>query len=154
MFRAYLSYRKWSEGLFCLGVILLSQLSQGRIWPETSAHHHLVEIGKNSRRQGFPGGSVVKNPPASVGDTGLIPGLGRLAPAIDQLSPCATATEPVLWSLGATATGAREPWSLRSATREAPTRRSPSTTAESSSPHHLPQLKRRPCCNEDPHNQE
>ena len=27
--------------------------------------------------QGFPGGSVVKNPPANAGDTGLIPGLGR-----------------------------------------------------------------------------
>ena len=26
---------------------------------------------------GFPGGSVVKNPPASVGDTGSIPGAGR-----------------------------------------------------------------------------
>ena len=26
---------------------------------------------------GFPGGSVVKNPPANVGDTGLIPGPGR-----------------------------------------------------------------------------
>ena len=26
---------------------------------------------------GFPGGSVVKNPHASVGDPGLIPGLGR-----------------------------------------------------------------------------
>ena len=25
---------------------------------------------------GFPGGSVVKNPPANVGDTGLIPGSG------------------------------------------------------------------------------
>ena len=25
----------------------------------------------------FPGGSVVKNPPASAGDTGLIPGLER-----------------------------------------------------------------------------
>ena len=24
---------------------------------------------------GFPGGSVVKNPPANAGDTGLIPGL-------------------------------------------------------------------------------
>ena len=28
-------------------------------------------------RWGFPGGSVVKNPPASEGDSGLIPGLGR-----------------------------------------------------------------------------
>ena len=25
----------------------------------------------------FPGGSVVKNPPANAGDTGSIPGLGR-----------------------------------------------------------------------------
>ena len=25
----------------------------------------------------FPGGAVVKNPPANVGDTGLSPGLGR-----------------------------------------------------------------------------
>ena len=27
----------------------------------------------------MPGGSVVKNPPANVGDTGLIPGWGRSA---------------------------------------------------------------------------
>ena len=27
--------------------------------------------------EGFPGGSVVKNPPASAGDSGSIPGLGR-----------------------------------------------------------------------------
>ena len=27
--------------------------------------------------KGFPGGSVIKNTPASVGDVGLIPGLGR-----------------------------------------------------------------------------
>ena len=29
------------------------------------------------RNPGFPGGSVVKNPPASAGDVGLIPDLGR-----------------------------------------------------------------------------
>ena len=28
-------------------------------------------------REGFPGGSVVKNPPANAGDPGSIPGLGR-----------------------------------------------------------------------------
>ena len=28
-------------------------------------------------RMGFPGGSVVKNPPANAGDMGLIPRLGR-----------------------------------------------------------------------------
>ena len=27
--------------------------------------------------QGFPGGAVVKNPPANAGDTGLSPGPGR-----------------------------------------------------------------------------
>ena len=27
--------------------------------------------------QGFPGGAVVKNPPANAGDTGSSPGLGR-----------------------------------------------------------------------------
>ena len=27
--------------------------------------------------QGFPGGSVVKNPPANAGDVGLIPGSGK-----------------------------------------------------------------------------
>ena len=26
---------------------------------------------------GFPGGSLIKNPPANAGDMGLIPGLGR-----------------------------------------------------------------------------
>ena len=27
--------------------------------------------------EGFPGGALVKNPPADAGDTGLSPGLGR-----------------------------------------------------------------------------
>ena len=29
------------------------------------------------KREGFPGGAVVKNPSASAGDTGSTPGLGR-----------------------------------------------------------------------------
>ena len=29
------------------------------------------------KRQDFPGGTVVKDPPANAGDVGLIPGLGR-----------------------------------------------------------------------------
>ena len=51
--------------------------------------------------RGFPGGSVVKNPPANVGDTGLISDLGR---SHMLLSMCYTISEPVLKSLGATAT--------------------------------------------------
>ena len=30
-----------------------------------------------SRQQGFPGGTMVKNPPARAGDLGSIPHLGR-----------------------------------------------------------------------------
>ena len=32
---------------------------------------------KESFPRGFPGGAVVKSPPANAGDTGLSPGLGR-----------------------------------------------------------------------------
>ena len=42
----------------------------------------------------FPGGTVVKNPPANEGDTGLNPGLGRSQHPMEQLSLCATTTEP------------------------------------------------------------
>ena len=38
--------------------------------------------------QGFPGGTVVKNPPANAGDMGSSPGPGRShMPAAEQLSP-------------------------------------------------------------------
>ena len=49
---------------------------------------------------GFPGGAVVKNPPANAGDTGLSPGPGRShvlrsnkVRAPQLLSPRATITE-------------------------------------------------------------
>ena len=32
---------------------------------------------QNERSRDFPGGAVVKNPPANAGDTDSIPGLGR-----------------------------------------------------------------------------
>ena len=44
-------------------------------------------------RRGFPGGSVVKNPPASAGDKSLTPDLGG---SHVQLRLCTTATEPAL----------------------------------------------------------
>ena len=34
-------------------------------------------ISENRMERGFPGGTVVKNPPANAGDTGSIPGPGR-----------------------------------------------------------------------------
>ena len=35
---------------------------------------------------GFPGGAVVKNLPASVGDVGLVPGLGK-SPGVGNGNP-------------------------------------------------------------------
>ena len=43
---------------------------------------------------GFPGGSVVKNPPSHAGDMGLTPGQGTKIPhAMRQLSPRASTGE-------------------------------------------------------------
>ena len=71
---------------------------RGRIEPTSSNHkssahsgHHLPlnHMSKLRREDfrfvsmwgwGFPGGSVVKNPPANTGDVGLIPGSGRFVP--------------------------------------------------------------------------
>jgi hypothetical protein len=57
---------------------------------------------------GFPGGPVVKNSCHNAKDTGSIPGPGRSLGALEQLSLCATTTEPVLWSPGAATTEALE----------------------------------------------
>ena len=43
----------------------------------------------------FPGGTVVKNPPANAGGHGFKPWSGKIPHAAEQLSPCTT-TEPVL----------------------------------------------------------
>ena len=48
--------------------------------------------------RGFPGGSVVKNPPASGGDE-LYPWSEEILHAVIQLSPCTPAAEAVLKSL-------------------------------------------------------
>ena len=37
------------------------------------------------KRENFPGGSVVKNPPTNAGNTGLIPDLGRSHRAADPV---------------------------------------------------------------------
>ena len=64
--------------------------------------------------QDFPGGEMVKNPPANAGDTGSSPGPGRShmpqsnqACAPQLLSLCSRAREPQLLSPRATATEAR-----------------------------------------------
>ena len=42
---------------------------------------------KGKQEQGFPGGSVIKNPPAKAGDMNSIPGLGR-SPGEETLVSC------------------------------------------------------------------
>ena len=37
----------------------------------------IKKVLSKQQYQDFPGSTVVKNPPANAGDTGLIPGLGR-----------------------------------------------------------------------------
>ena len=49
---------------------------------------------KQIKHRDFPGGSVVKNPPANAGGHGFEPWSGKIPHATEQLSPCATTTEP------------------------------------------------------------
>ena len=79
--------------------------------------------------QGFPGGSVVKNPPANTQDRGSIPGPQR---SHMPQSPCITTIEPVLQSQGTTTTEAHELQSLCLATRAATATRSPHCKEEES----------------------
>lgn len=44
----------------------------------------------------FSGGSVTKNRPASLGDTGSISCSGRIPHAVEQISSCATTIKPGL----------------------------------------------------------
>ena len=67
---------------------------------------------------GFPGGAVVESLPASAGDTGSSPGLGR-----SHMPRSGWAREPQLLSLRV--------WSSCSATREAATVRGPRTAMKS-----------------------
>lgn len=50
------------------------------------------QAAKISGPEAFPGGPMVKNPPADAGDTGATLGRGTETPP----SPCATTLEPTL----------------------------------------------------------
>ena len=77
--------------------------------------------------RGFPGGTVVENPPANAEDTGSSPGLGR-----SHMPRSGWAREPQLLSLRF--------WSLCSTTREGAIVRGPRTAMKSGP--RLPQLER------------
>ena len=109
-----------------------------RIWVPSSpgSKGDLGEWNKEGRKSNkkrewdFPVGAVVKTPPASAGDTGSSPGLGRshMLVAAEQLSPCVTTTE------------ARAPRACAPQQREATAMRSPHTATKSSP--HSPQLEK------------
>ena len=70
------------------------------LWPKNDSHQlsERLMVFKEEVSD-FPGGPVVKNPPANTGDTGSIPGLGRfhMARATKPVlqSPRAATTEPM-----------------------------------------------------------
>ena len=58
---------------------------------------HSLSGDKNSGVRVFPGGSVVKNPPANAGDMGVFnPGSRKITHDEKQVSPGAIAAEPML----------------------------------------------------------
>ena len=57
-----------------------------------------VFSSKNRQKQGLPGGPVVKNSPANAGDASSDPGSEKIPRAAELISPCVTASEPVLQS--------------------------------------------------------
>ena len=57
----------------------MAQFRAGREEGSSGGHGHKQGLGTDLEEgnNGFPGGSVVKNPPANAGDSGSIPGSGR-----------------------------------------------------------------------------
>ena len=68
----------------------------------------------------FPGGPVLKNPPASAGNTASAPWSRKIPYAEGQLSPSTTATKPVLWSLCFAVSGAAAMSSPSTTTKNSP----------------------------------
>ena len=63
-----------------------------RMWghkeSDLTEHARTQYLNKNKLSRDFPGGPVIKNPPANAGDMGSIPGLGTKIPhAVGKLSP-------------------------------------------------------------------
>ena len=99
---AFLPTLPWAGG--ALSGICVTLLTSGKAAHRRSSTPLRDEsqflMSKGSCRKGFPGGSAVKNPPASAGDVDSIPDQedptcrGATKPSTEQLSPCAAAIEP------------------------------------------------------------
>lgn len=67
------------------------------------SEYEIIQNSKGSKKQGFPAGSVIKDLPADAGDM-VRPWFGKTPHVAEELNPCTTTTEPVLWSLGIAST--------------------------------------------------
>ena len=65
-------------------------------FPVIAGFSYITSIKLIAKKEvrGFPGGAVVKNPPANTGDPGSKPWSRKIPHATEQLSLCATTTEP------------------------------------------------------------
>ena len=94
--------------LLLLGIsgLLFIYQEVSRLWSKSVVQNKVVVItdaisglGKGKRASGFPDGSVVKNLPANAGDSGLIPGVGKI--------PCRREWQPTPVSLPGKSHGQR-----------------------------------------------
>lgn len=82
----FVTHRSWNSALMGLSAVpscswVTPRLQAGDSQPvltqaEQLTHSHLATQERPRDREGFPDGSVVKNPPASAGQMGWIPDLG------------------------------------------------------------------------------
>ena len=88
----------------CRILILQSRITPRPTAVKAQSPHHwttrelplCTAFMKMAQRGDFPGDPVVKNLPSNAGDAGSIPGQGTHIPcAMEQLSPCASTTEPM-----------------------------------------------------------
>ena len=109
----------WDQN-FSIKTFAVSNLYIERTLKWSALNIYLFKAGTEWDRSnlllGFPGGAVIKNPPANAGDTGSIPGQERShmpqsnKTCVPQLlSLCSRAREPQLLSPRATITEAHTP---------------------------------------------
>ena len=108
--------------------------------------------------RGFPGGPLVKNPPANAGDRSSLPDLGRPPRAMEQLSLCTTTTQLSLYNYRACALepGSHNYWSqhaLEPMLGNKGRHRNGSRAPHIGSGPHSPQLEKNPRPVETQHNQ-
>ena len=108
--------KQWDSITHLFKIVKIQNTDNSKCWWRCGATGTLIHHWSECKMGDFPGGTVVKNPPANVGDMGSSPGPGRshmpwsnetCAPQL--LSLCSGACEPQLLSPRATTTEARVP---------------------------------------------